>query len=51
MTNTEKQTLIAIINGLTRVKGATQYDCGEKYINEDGIKILKTAIQNMPSSC
>lgn len=46
MDNNTKTTLLALIDGLTKTQGASQYDRGDKIIDEQGIKILKNFIKN-----
>lgn len=47
MTELEKKAILALIDGLAKVKGQTQYTPGQKVIDEEGIKVLKGVIQKM----
>ena len=46
MDSNTKQTLLALIDGLTKRQGASQYDRGDKIIDEKGINVLKNFIKN-----
>lgn len=46
MNENTKQTLLALIDGLTKIKGGNQYYDGDKIIDEQGINILKNFVKN-----
>ena len=46
MNNQTKETLLALIKGLTKTHGANQFFEGYKSIDENGIKILENFIKN-----
>lgn len=47
MSNQEKETLLALINGLTTYVGESQYYEGTPCIKGNNIQILVNAIKNM----
>lgn len=47
MNEQSKQMLLALIEGLTKTRGSSQYYAGEKYMDENGLKILKKTISNL----
>ena len=47
MTQNEKNTLLALIDGLTKTENATQYDDGNRVIKDSNIELLKNFIKNM----
>ena len=47
MTANEKETLLALIRGLSQTQGQTQYDNGEKVIRGRNLELLIDAIKRM----
>lgn len=47
MNEQNKQMLLALIEGLTKSRNGSQFYTGEKYIDENGLKILKKTISNL----
>ena len=47
MTQNEKYMLIALIDGLTKKKDVSQYDDGDKYLDQKAIEVLQETIQHM----
>lgn len=46
MNEQTKETLLALIKGLTKIRGGNQYYDGDKVIDEAGIEILENFIKN-----
>lgn len=47
MDEEKKEMLLALIDGLSKRKSVSQYDNGEKVIDEKGISILKATIRSL----
>ncbi len=47
MSEEKKEMLLALIDGLAKRKSVSQFDDGDKVIDEKGIRILKDTIRSL----